>query len=149
MPKSLKRLQSLLRGLFRFDLSDPDFGIFRVFRLKRGEMEKLSGEQNPRAVQRASAHVAGKDTAKLKSEVSDLAQKIREEPEVDAILDDGGLEPRFDKAGMGAMLARVKRAPCPPYSSRDGFAGASRKAEGCLRDFDKHWREVFALAHSP
>jgi adenine-specific DNA-methyltransferase len=103
-PSALSKLQQLLAGLFQFDLSDLDFGIYRLFRLKRDELEKFIGEQIPRAVEEAFAEVAGEDTAKLKAEVADLAQKIREELEVDAILEDGSLNPKFDKATIGKTV---------------------------------------------
>ena len=41
MPTSLEKLQSLLRELFQFELSDLDFGIYRLFRLKKDELEKF------------------------------------------------------------------------------------------------------------
>ena len=104
MLTSLQKLQSLLGELFQFELSDLDFGIYRLFRLKRDELDKFIGEQIPRAVETAFADVAEGDTAKLKAEVADLAQKIREELEVDAILDDGSLNPRFDRTGIGKTV---------------------------------------------
>ncbi len=101
MPTSLEKLQTLLRGLFQFELSDLDFGIYRLFRLKKNELEKFLGQQIPQAVEQAFADLAEGDTGKLKAEVADLAQKISEELELDAILDDGSLNPRYDKAAIG------------------------------------------------
>ena len=94
MLTSLEKLQSLLRELFQFELSDLDFGIYRLFRLKKDELDKFIGEQISQSVEKAFADLAEGDTGKLKAEVADLAQKIREELELDAILDDGSLNPR-------------------------------------------------------
>jgi hypothetical protein len=96
--------QSLLRELFQFDLADLDFGIYRLFRLKKDELDKFINEQIPQAVEKAFADLAEGDTGKLKAEVADLAQKIREELEVDAILDDGSLNPRYNKAAIGKTV---------------------------------------------
>lgn len=104
MPTSLEKLQSLLRELFQFELSDLDFGIYRLFRLKKDELEKFLGEQIPQSVEKAFADLAEGDTGKLKAEVAELAQKIREELELDAILDDGSLNPRYDKAAIGKTV---------------------------------------------
>ena len=104
MPTSLEKLQSLLRELFQFELSDLDFGIYRLFRLKKDELEKFLGQQIPQSVEKAFADLAEGDTSKLKAEVADLAQKIREELELDAILDDGSLNPRYDRNAIGKTV---------------------------------------------
>jgi hypothetical protein len=46
----LARLQVLLRDLFQYDYADLDFGIYRLLRLKRGEVETFLTEQLPRRV---------------------------------------------------------------------------------------------------
>ncbi len=104
MMVSLQKLQSLLRELFQFELSDLDFGIYRLFRLRKDELDKFIGEQIPQAVEKAFADLAEGDTGKLKAEVADLAQKICEELELDAILDDGSLNPRYDKNTIGKTV---------------------------------------------
>lgn len=55
MPTSLEKLQSLLRELFQFELSDLDFGIYRLFRLKKDELDKFIDEQIPRRRRRLLA----------------------------------------------------------------------------------------------
>jgi len=104
MMTSLAKLQSLLRELFQFELSDLDFGIYRLFRLKKDELEKFLDQQIPQSVERAFADLAEGDTGKLKTEVADLAKKIREELELDAILDDGSLNPRYDRNAIGKTV---------------------------------------------
>jgi adenine-specific DNA-methyltransferase len=44
---SLARFQELMRELFQHDLSDLDFGIYRLLRLKRDEVEAFINEQLP------------------------------------------------------------------------------------------------------
>jgi len=43
-PTALEKLQKLLRELFQFDLSDLDFGIYRLFRLKQNELKAFIEE---------------------------------------------------------------------------------------------------------
>lgn len=37
--RPLEKLQSLFREFFQFDLADLDFGLYRLFHLKRAEIE--------------------------------------------------------------------------------------------------------------
>ncbi len=104
MASACEKFQNLLRELFQFELADLDFGIYRLFRLKKDELDKFIGQQIPQAVEKAFADVAAGDTVKLKAEVADLAQKIREELELDAILDDGSLNPRYDRSAIGKTV---------------------------------------------
>ena len=46
----LTELQSLLRNLFQSDLADLDFGLYRLLRLKRKEVESFVSERLPRLV---------------------------------------------------------------------------------------------------
>ncbi|PKN61281.1 MAG: hypothetical protein CVU57_30230 [Deltaproteobacteria bacterium HGW-Deltaproteobacteria-15] len=43
---ALKRLQDLFRELFQLELADLDFGLYRLFHLKRMEIETFLNEQN-------------------------------------------------------------------------------------------------------
>ena len=55
----LARLQALLRELFQYDYADLDFGIYRLLRLKRGEVEAFLTEQLPRRVEEVFKGAAG------------------------------------------------------------------------------------------
>ena len=46
----LRRLQDLLRDLLQLDLSDLDFGIYRLLRVKRAEINAFPEEQPPAVV---------------------------------------------------------------------------------------------------
>lgn len=51
---SLGRLQQLLSELFQLDqAADLDFGIYRLFRIKREEIHAFIHEQLPRTVEEA------------------------------------------------------------------------------------------------
>jgi adenine-specific DNA-methyltransferase len=59
--ESLKRLKELFRELFQLDTADLDFGLYRLFRLKRTEVEAFLDKQLPSDVEKAFASLAGAD----------------------------------------------------------------------------------------
>ena len=75
----LERFQQLLRDLFQFDLSDLDFGIYRLLRLKRDEVESFLTEQLPRAVGQAFECMAASERTALDGRAAELAATIRRE----------------------------------------------------------------------
>jgi adenine-specific DNA-methyltransferase len=87
----LARLQDLLRTLFQLDTADLDFGIYRLYHLKREEMESFIGEQIPQSVQRAFGQVAEEQTAALREEKETLTKQIRDEVGDEAFTADGTL----------------------------------------------------------
>jgi adenine-specific DNA-methyltransferase len=86
---ALTQLQELLRELFQLDLADLDFGLYRLFRLKRQEVEAFLTEQLPRRVDEAFESAAGEERGVLEKEISELADRIRKEVAEDAILESG------------------------------------------------------------
>lgn len=75
MPTPLEQLRGLLRELFQFDLSDLDFGIYRLFRLKQDELKLFIETQLPATVDKSLADVAGSDTKQLADEVKRLRNR--------------------------------------------------------------------------
>jgi adenine-specific DNA-methyltransferase len=56
---SLNRLKDLFRELFQLDTADLDFGLYRLFRLKRTEIEAFLDKQLPSEVDRAVRGAVG------------------------------------------------------------------------------------------
>ncbi len=92
---ALTQLQTLLRDLFQLDLADLDFGLYRLLRLKRDEVEAFLTEQLPRRVAEAFQTAAGEERADLESDVDALAARIQHEIAEDALLPDGEVKPDF------------------------------------------------------
>lgn len=92
---ALSQLQALLRDLFQLDLADLDFGLYRLLRLKREEVEAFLTEQLPRRVDEAFQSMAGEERTVLEKEISDLASRIQEEIAEDALLPDGEVKPEY------------------------------------------------------
>src|SRR5437867_2185273 len=91
-PTALQKLQELLRTLFQFELSDLDFGIYRLFRLKQDELKAFIEKQLPQTVDKTFAEMTGSDAKQLSKEVEHLAERIRTEVDPDAILDSGAVK---------------------------------------------------------
>ena len=50
MSESLKKLQALLRQLFRADAADLDFGIYRIINYRRDQLQTFMDEELPTIV---------------------------------------------------------------------------------------------------
>ncbi len=57
--ESIDRLKELFGELFRLDTADLDFGLYRLFRLKRAEIDAFRDKQLPEEADRALQAVAG------------------------------------------------------------------------------------------
>ena len=97
---ALKRFQDLMRDLFQFDMSDLDFGLYRLLRLKRDEIETFLKEQLPRKVDEAFASMAQEEKAVLKASVDELAGSIREKVAEDAIAADGQVKYKYRESAV-------------------------------------------------
>ena len=79
MPTSLEKLQSLLRELFQFELSDLDFGIYRLFRLKKDELDKFINEQIPQAAAKAFGGITAADRSAIVLYYEEVQAQVLEE----------------------------------------------------------------------
>lgn len=93
--ESLKRLKELFRELFQLDTADLDFGLYRLFRLKRSEIEAFIDKQLPAEVDNAFALVTDVERGSLQRQVEALARHACETIADDAILSSGKPNPRY------------------------------------------------------
>src|SRR4051812_41492889 len=82
---SLQRLQDLLRDLFQFDYADLDFGVYRLLRLKRNEVEAFLSEQLPSRVDEVFKVVASDIHGNIAREIAELADRVRREIDAEAL----------------------------------------------------------------
>src|SRR5438552_14773118 len=94
-PDALQRLQALLRDLFQYDYADLDFGIYRLLRLKRGEVEAFLTEQLPRRVDEVFKGAAGEVHAQLERELAELAVRVRQEIDAEALAPNGEIKAEY------------------------------------------------------
>lgn len=63
MTDNQKKLMSILREMFQFDQSDLDFGIYRIMRMKRDEVNRFIEEDLPTQITDGLKELAGLDSA--------------------------------------------------------------------------------------
>ncbi len=121
-PTSLQRLQLLLRDLFQLDLADLDFGLYRLLRLKRDEVEAFLTEQLPRRVREAFAEAGGQERVALEREAGESAGRLRAALGAGAIAPDGTVAPAFADTPLGREYAvhRARLAAVAADETRHG-----------------------------
>ena len=67
--ESLNRLKELFRELFQLDTADLDFGLYRIFHLKRAEIEAFLDKQLPAEVEKAFAYVTDTERQSMQKQV--------------------------------------------------------------------------------
>ncbi|MFH1858631.1 MAG: DNA methyltransferase, partial [Candidatus Omnitrophota bacterium] len=92
---SLRRLKELFKELFQLDTSDLDFGLYRLFRLKRAEIEAFLDKQLPDEVKKAFASVTDTERENIQKQVEALDRQARESVADDAILPTGQPNPKY------------------------------------------------------
>jgi adenine-specific DNA-methyltransferase len=92
---ALTRLQSLLKDLFQLDSADLDFGLYRLYHIKRQELEAFIQEQIPESVRQAFQAVEEGQKDALQDDVEALAQRIRAEVDNDPIDSDGSVREEY------------------------------------------------------
>lgn len=106
---SQTRLKSLLRELFQLDVADLDFGLYRLFRLKRDEVEAFLNKQLPAEVDRAFEAAAGAEREALQKRVEELAEEARQAVADDAILPSGDPNPEHASAKAVKAYAEARK----------------------------------------
>jgi len=106
---SQTRLKSLLCELFQLDVADLDFGLYRLFRLKRDEVEAFLEKQLPAEVHRAFEAAAGAEREALQKHVEDLAERARATVADDAILPSGEPNPPHAQAKAVKEYAEARK----------------------------------------
>ncbi|MGE5590762.1 MAG: DNA methyltransferase [Bacillota bacterium] len=92
---SFERLKDLFRELFQLDVADLDFGLYRLFRLKRGEVEAFLNEQLPVEIDRALEAATGAEREALERQVEEQARQVRTSVADDAVLPSGEANPKY------------------------------------------------------
>lgn len=105
---ALEKLQNLLRDLFQFDQSDLDFGLYRLLRIKRDEIEAFLTVQLPKRVEESFQGMAAEERAVLEKEVSEFASRIRREVAEEAILASGEVAPEYRESKIKIVRDLVK-----------------------------------------
>jgi adenine-specific DNA-methyltransferase len=106
---SQTRLKNLFRELFQLDVADLDFGLYRLFHLKRAEVEAFLDKQLPSEVDRAFEAMAGAEREALQRRVEELAERARATVADDAILPSGEPNPAHSSAKAVKEYAEARK----------------------------------------
>ena len=103
---ALTLLQTFFRDLFQFDLADLDFGLYRLFHLKREEIEQFIVAGLPREVEAAFSEYTTEENAQAQMAYDDLKARMLDEFGQDALLPDGNVSPDVKERAQGFKSAR-------------------------------------------
>lgn len=93
-----QRLQKLLRELFQFDVSDLDFGIYRILNQRRDEIERFIERDLLEAVDEELEALAEADRADIEERLEEKREQLGEEAfEEDGSLKEGALTTKLGR----------------------------------------------------
>jgi len=98
--ENLMKLQGLFRELFQLDMADLDFGLYRLFNIKRQEIEDFLTKQLPDEVDEAFLILSERDKADFREGLQKLEEQIREDLPPDTILPNGDVKPAYRDAPL-------------------------------------------------
>lgn len=126
---NLQKLQEFLRELFQFDLADLDFGIYRLLNLKRGEVEAFLTDDLPRRVEEAFKQASGADLAEVQRRIEQLAERVRNDIDPDAIAETGEVRAEFKDQKAKATRSLIADYQAAREQLRQSQATEEDKAE--------------------
>jgi len=98
--ENLMKLQALFRELFQLDMADLDFGLYRLFNIKRHEIEDFLTKQLPKEVDEKFRILTEQDKADYREYLEKLEEQIREDLPPDTLLPDGDVKPAYRDAPL-------------------------------------------------
>ncbi|EDY35124.1 DNA methylase domain protein [Aciduliprofundum boonei T469] len=96
-----ENLKNLLRELFRSELEDLDFGIYRIMNFKRVEINRFIEEDLINSIEEEFKGLYEEDRKDLEKEVEKARKKIIETLGEDAFDENGNLNPIFENTKLG------------------------------------------------
>ena len=137
---ALAQLQGFFRELFQFDLADLDFGLYRLFRLRREEIEKFINESLPQEVDTAFAEYSTEERQRAHEEYEPLKARMEEEFGSEALLPDGSVAPEIRQGAMG----RSSRQLIADYENAHRKIAAVQVTEGHKAEVFNHLYAFFS-----
>ena len=98
--ENVLKLQGLFRELFQLDMADLDFGLYRLFNIKRNEIEDFLTKQLPKEVDEKFLILTEQDKADYREYLEKLEEKIRENLPPDTLLPNGDIKPAYRDAPL-------------------------------------------------
>ncbi len=108
--KAEEKLRELLENLFRFDMEDVDFGIYRIMNFKRDEIRKFIENDLIGEVEKEFKGLYEEDRKDIESELEEIKKKIKEDFGEDALDEQGNLNPLFENTKLGRVYKEKREA---------------------------------------
>ena len=93
--EAFQKLVGLLRDLFLFDHADLDFGLYRIFKLRRKHVEEYLEVSLPRKVREAFRGLQEAEAEGLRAQIDEVRNKVADELGDDVFGPDGDVKPEF------------------------------------------------------
>ena len=98
--ENLMKLQGLFRELFQLDMADLDFGLYRLFNIKRHEIEDFLTKQLPKEVDEKFQILTEQDKDDYREYLEKLEGKINDDFPPDTLLPNGDVNPAYRDAPL-------------------------------------------------
>jgi adenine-specific DNA-methyltransferase len=108
MNPSLEKFKNLLKELFQFELSELDFGIYRVLNYKRKQVDEFINKKLPGIVKSAFEKHKSDLTENLEQEFKNVLEEIKRSFGENAISDTGELDEKFKNTPLAQKYIRIK-----------------------------------------
>ena len=105
---SIHKFQDLLKGLFQFETSDLDFGIYRILNYKRGLIRKFIQDDLVNKVESAFAKYKDERLTNINERFEEARKKVIEELNPDVFTPTGNLKEEFKNTGVGRKYLSIK-----------------------------------------
>ncbi len=106
--EAIQKFHNLLKGIFQFEASDLDFGIYRVLNYKRQQIKDFIENTLPKKIEEAFKKHKDEKKANIDEKFEDIKNKINETLGKDAITTSGELKNEFKNTPLGKEFITIK-----------------------------------------
>ncbi|AGB05079.1 adenine specific DNA methylase Mod [Aciduliprofundum sp. MAR08-339] len=105
-----RKLKDLLLNLFRFDVEDLDFGIYKIMNFKREEIRNFIENDLINAVEEEFKELYKQDAKDLEKELKDLRREVVENLGEGVFDEDGNINPMFENVPIVKKYKEKQKA---------------------------------------
>jgi adenine-specific DNA-methyltransferase len=105
---TVQRFQELLRGIFQFETSDLDFGIYRILNYKRKQIEKFIEEDLVSKVESTFERHKGDRLRNIEQKFEEVKQKVVQSLGESAFTPTGELKEEYKNTPVGKEFLSIK-----------------------------------------
>ena len=107
-PKMIERFKKLIHQLFQFDSSELDFGIYRILKYKRKQVEKFINHDLPTIVEKEFEKHKEENIERLKEEFDSIKDNLINSLGRNALTPTGEVKPEFQNTPIAKKYLDAK-----------------------------------------